>query len=685
MRRTYIVTIERAGPKVCTLNAPVVVSNTRIDLTGTPPQNDGAGLKDFTLQYSLDGSTNWTNVSIAPSMSWSHTGLTPGVQYWYRAFARDNLNQAGPFSAIVTASAGPTAPTISAAASSSGSALINLVTPSSDVGATVVSYKVLVNTVGAAGAFSLIATITQAEFPYTATGLTPSTTYYFAVQSVDSGAITSSLSNVAQITTLAGSSVAAPRLGIISTSSPNTAYSAVNGTRMSKFHFSIFGIDYEGGGSQAYGGSAGAFIDYVHAQSTLTPKAKVFKYYIPDTVKYIASPPVTAVNPNQVAYLNANNWFLYQTGTSGTKAPNYDSNTAHLMANMTTYVPSDGSGLKVADRSAKYQLDVIAGTYNAVDACPNLDGFFQDAFCQRTPTGGSTSANPSFLADFNRNGVSDYQSIVGPPSGAQIDVELRLGMKRGPDYIHANSSKLCVANIDGWNDPTATFTPTNKIGALGVTEFNQVLDGGLIESHKGISYSLMARQGFATAKAQYQFCLSQMTGIKMCVVNCPTKANGSDFSTATPYQAARASFCYVHQDDGYFCSGLLNAGGTGYSGLVSDANWYDEYAVNPLTMTATGEAGASSGQGYLGVPIDAAWTLIGSGVYGRRYFHAGTGYTWVVVYNPLGNGSQTINFVTVYGKSLAKFTGTQAPTINNGATVSSVTFAADDGIVGRLV
>jgi len=56
----------------------------------------------------------------------------------------------------------------------------------------------------------------------------------------------------------------------------------------------------------------------------------------------------------------------------------------------------------------------------------------------------------------------------------------------------------------------------------------------------------------------------------------------------------------------------------------------------------------------------------------RRDFDNG-----IVLVNPAGNGAKTVDL----GGTFHKLTGTQAPDINNGATVTSVTLADRDGIV----
>ena len=91
-----------------------------------------------------------------------------------------------------------------------------------------------------------------------------------------------------------------------------------------------------------------------------------------------------------------------------------------------------------------------------------------------------------------------------------------------------------------------------------------------------------------------------------------------------------------------------------YHSAYDTVNWFDEFS-------------ASLGQSVSSPPT-SAWQ---NGVY-RRDFASG-----IALVNPKGNGPQTVKLET----SFVKIKGTQAPSINNGSTVTSVSLADRDGIV----
>jgi hypothetical protein len=123
------------------------------------------------------------------------------------------------------------------------------------------------------------------------------------------------------------------------------------------------------------------------------------------------------------------------------------------------------------------------------------------------------------------------------------------------------------------------------------------------------------------------------------------------YGAHTNYQLMRYGLCSTLMNDGYF-SYALSSSGHARNGL----DWFDEYD------------NAGAGRGYLGQPTGAA-TLVGTTW--RRDFTGG-----ISLVNP------TASAVTVQlGGSFTKIKGTQAPTVNDGTTVTSVTLQPRDGII----
>ena len=85
----------------------------------------------------------------------------------------------------------------------------------------------------------------------------------------------------------------------------------------------------------------------------------------------------------------------------------------------------------------------------------------------------------------------------------------------------------------------------------------------------------------------------------------------------------------------------------------------------------------SGASGDTGAAVDSKQrTPKSNGVYIRRFQNG------LAITNPKGNGTQTINLSTLFpGETYKRIVGTQDATTNNGATVTSLTINARDGLI----
>jgi hypothetical protein len=117
----------------------------------------------------------------------------------------------------------------------------------------------------------------------------------------------------------------------------------------------------------------------------------------------------------------------------------------------------------------------------------------------------------------------------------------------------------------------------------------------------------------------------------------------------TDYQSFRYGFSSTLMDDGYYqFHSIAGSGG--------DWPWFDEYNYQHKFGAATS------------APPTTAWQ---KGVY-RRDFANG-----IALVNPKGNGAQTVTLEATYNRR----SGTQAPSINNGQAVRTLTLQDRDGII----
>lgn len=185
--------------------------------------------------------------------------------------------------------------------------------------------------------------------------------------------------------------------------------------------------------------------------------------------------------------------------------------------------------------------------------------------------------------------------------------------------------------------------PTRKImgnadSDLSEPEFRQKMDGAFLEGWMGASYSIEKRAGWAAAMDLYRRTKANLPPGAIISVNIHAPSNDFQF-----FRYALAS-CLM--DDGYFSFSDAKT-------LYSTVSWFDEYDV------ALGSAKT--------LPPQAAWK---QGVW-RRDFAGG-----VALVNP------TDAPVTVtIERGFRKLRGQQAPKVNDGSAVSTLTLAAKDGII----
>ena len=538
---------------------------------------------------------------------------------------------------------------------------------------------------------------------YTDSTVVAGQSYSYSVSARDQALNSSGPSGSVSITIPAVTQFGFPRLyGQHTGGGQNAAaFTAQCAERSSKMHIVALGFYYENAGASAFNGTANAFCTYLKTRQVANgiSGGKVVRYYIPDSTKIGAN----ASFPALYNLINGNNWMLYKAGAAGTLTVNYfdaaPATPTLFMSNMSTYVPSDAQGYKVADRTAKFMIDygilgVQGGSHQANDFMSQCDGLFMDGFALRTTAGDSTSASATYAADWNRDGTPDTQTQVGPPSGPTIDQAFRDGSALGPNYVR-NAGKLFVGNVAGWGYTNATNRTGNFIAGNNVNGVDNLLHAGMMEGLIGVSWSNESFGGFALAKSSYQFVMAHLDpNYKYGIVHQALDSQGRDFvNKITPYQAAIYGITLALMDNGFYCpSGNAATWDNPRYGPL-DWPWIDEFCVDS-TDAATGEANSANGIGYLGQPLDAAWPAplagigvgFGNGLYVRRFFNAVTGKTWAAICNPRGNGAQTFNYQTWSGgHQIKRIAGTQVPARNSGATGSSVSLADHDGIIVRVL
>lgn len=303
--------------------------------------------------------------------------------------------------------------------------------------------------------------------------------------------------------------------------------------------------------------------------------------------------------------LNTNHWWLYSNGTGGSQVGSSWGN-GFIELNTTVAYPPNSSNQRYVDWRASWELQ------NFWTPNPSIDGFFTDNMFWK----------PRVNGDWAQNGNNDSDS----------DPTTQQWYRQG--YVHfindlkaGMPGKYQTANVADWGGASAV-----------ITEYNQVLQGGLMEGMIGASWSF-ENQGWSTMYSAYQK--------MMAAIAPPQLVMFEQYGSGSDYQGMRYGLTSCLLGNAYF-----------YYEVNSNANgpqWFDEFNAN---------LGAATSAPF---PSKAYQ----NGVY-RRDFQNG-----IALVNPKGNGKQTITLEASY----RKLSGNQDSSVNNGQTVTSVTLNDRDGVI----
>jgi hypothetical protein len=317
-------------------------------------------------------------------------------------------------------------------------------------------------------------------------------------------------------------------------------------------------------------------------------------------------------------------WFLYTNGAarSGPVDSWYDPPN-YAAINFTTYAPqANGTDFMqwFTDYSIGFIRDGASPGGNANAANPYVDGFFMDNFNWQERIDG----------DWNLDGTVDSAKDPTVRGWTQA------AHKAYVDYVRAKwPGSVQLGNVADWASSEQQYSQP-----VGPT-YDQLLDGGVLESMIGETWSYETWAGFDVMMQAYRTTIDALRAPKIAIFGLSSLA-------ATDYATMRYGLTATLMDDAYFYPSGVN----GYS--PDDQFWFDEFGQNLGGATQPRQ--------------EAAWK---QGVW-RRDFANG-----IALCNPKGNGTQTVTL----GGTFHKVKGAQAPSVNDGSTVTSVTISERHGIV----
>jgi hypothetical protein len=395
-----------------------------------------------------------------------------------------------------------------------------------------------------------------------------------------------------------------PRLAGVNNGGPHNYDDSAYQAKLAKLNFSVLG--YWVGWEKSYGMTMEQVVRNI---KSINPNSQVFLYE--NSMEVAEGNESSAPVFDKVEQMK---WWAFPRGTSGeamlspyglrASKPNYQVNT-------TLFTPRDSAGYQQWEWHARW---VVQQFYKPN---PSIDGFFED----------NVFWKPRVDADWNRDGVTDSQD--SPQAGKW----LREGYRKRFDLLHnLMPGKLMIGNIADWGRSNAVLT-----------EYDQMLNGGVIEGMLGPSYSPETWASWAEMMRWYRK--------TMAVIAEPKLVAFHQSGSPTDYKALRYGLASCLLDNGYFA---FTDSSKGYAGVV----WFDEYD-------------SKLGQAVM-PPVTTAWQ---KGVY-RRDFENG-----IALVNPKGNGPVEV----ILEGDFRRLTGNQAPGVNNGQITRKVLLQDRDGIILKRV
>ena len=395
-----------------------------------------------------------------------------------------------------------------------------------------------------------------------------------------------------------------PRLAGVNNGAPQNYWEPAYQAKLAKLNWSLLAVWVNWGAS---------------ADTTMEQVVRNIKAINPDTRVFLYENPMEVAEGNAAASVvfeknDKMKWWAYEKGSTGPYLLSlYGKQTqrSQYQVNNTLFTPKDSSGYQQWEWHARW---VVQQFYKPN---PSIDGFFEDNVFWR----------PRVDADWNRDGVTDSKD--SPQSGKW----LREALAKRFALLHTlMPGKLMIGNITDWGNSKSELT-----------EYDQALNGGLIEGIIGKHYSVETWSSWAEMMRWYRKTMAAVAEPKLVAFH--------QVGSVTDYKTMRYGLASCLLDNGYYA---FSDETKGYSGVP----WFDEYDFK------------------LGKAVKPPATVeYQKGVY-RRDFENG-----IVLVNPKGNGTVEVTLE----EDFRRLTGKQDPAVNNGALTRKVVLQDRDGIILKRV
>lgn len=279
------------------------------------------------------------------------------------------------------------------------------------------------------------------------------------------------------------------------------------------------------------GGGAMTMDQSVRAVKAINPQELVFLYIINNEVASTGA----AMAPLRTK-INAERWWLYPSGITGTPVPSAWAGTTEV--NNTNFPHPDSNGDTWVTWYAKWAVQTYYGP------SPNIDGFFTD----------NVFYKPFVTGDWSLVGRSDVPATAAPWVQAGYATHFSTLNQLMP-------GKYQIGNAADWGTPGAN-----------ISAITGILNGAFIEGLIGYSYSAETWGSWSEMMREYRVVLAATIAPQLVIFG--------QAGSPTDYRSMRYGLASCLMDNGYF---QFSQAGREYTGTF----WYDEYGANLGAATSS--------------------------------------------------------------------------------------------------
>jgi titin len=606
-----------------------------VAVTWVAPANGGAAITGYSLEYSSNSGSTWTNWSSAISSSATTetvTGLTNGTAYVFRVAATNSIGTSAwsSSSASTSPAALPSAPTLSALTAGANNVALTWNAPSSTGGFAITDYRIEFSSNGGSS-WSTFAHTASAATSISVTGLTNGTSYVFKVSAVTSiGTGAASAISAAQLVAAAPGQPNAPTIANGNAQATVTWVApAENGCAITAYR-----VDYSSNAGSTWNTFTSSAAGTSHVVTGLTNgTAYVFRVAATNCMGFgAASAASSSVTPNQTP-----------TAATGLSVVGAGSSTVTLNWTAVVSTPS------VTDYLVQYSTDggstwVTVNDGVSASAGATVSGLtvgqnysFRVTAVNSIGQGTSSSATASIAAGTVPSALASAPSVTATPG--QVAMSWSLPSNGGSPLTAAEVQYSLNGGVS-WLNYTGSVDLTGSVAISGLT-------AGQAYVFRARTTNFFGQSAWSAASSSVTFLAATAPATITSVTSTPGSSVGTvDLSWTAPAANGSPITDYLIEyssDGGVTWQTFTHPASTATSISVTGITAGTQYQFRVKALNAVGSATASAST----TPVAAATTSAIGGSEATKF---------IASLKPGGKVNVTDGKLTIDGENMDKVT-----------------------------